>query len=143
MNTCSYNESFKWRFECAQADAAFWWNGSITRNVNRKTSNLRFFEIGKCYRVDAKQQNAGGKDEEQTAKTVNRYSESYHLGLWITGKRVENNWAHPNEESSVFELKGYVQDILVRLGLSFKGLKTEESTNNLFSKGLRFKRQKR
>ena len=109
---------------------------SITRNVNRKTSNLRFFEIGKCYRVDAKQQNAEGKGVEQTAKTVNRYSESYHLGLWITGKRVENNWAHPNEESSVFELKGYVQDILVRLGLSFKGLKTEESDNNLFSKGL-------
>ena len=109
---------------------------SITRNVNRKTSNLRFFEIGKCYRVDAKLQNAEGKGEEQAAKTVNRYSESYHLGLWITGKRVENNWAHPNEESSVFELKGYVQDILVRLGLSFKGLKTEESDNNLFSKGL-------
>ena len=109
---------------------------SITRNVNRKTSNLRFFEIGKCYRVDAKLQDAEGKGEEQTAKTVNRYSESYHLGLWITGKRVENNWAHPNEESSVFELKGYVQDILVRLGLSFKGLKTEESDNNLFSKGL-------
>ena len=56
--------------------------------------------------------------------------------MWITGKRVENNWAHPNEKSSVFELKGYVQDILVRLGLSFKGLKTEESDNNLFSKGL-------
>ena len=109
---------------------------SITRNVNRKTSNLRFFEIGKCYRVDAKLQNAEGKGEEQAAKTVKRYSESYHLGLWITGKRVENNWAHPNEESSVFELKGYVQDILVRLGLSFKGLKAEESDNNLFSKGL-------
>ena len=35
-------------------------------------------------------------------KTLDAYSEDYHLGLWVTGKRVSNSWAHADENSSVY-----------------------------------------
>ena len=43
-----------------------------------------------------------------------------NLGLWVTGKRVSNSWAHPDENSSVYELKAYVLNIFTRLGLKFR-----------------------
>ena len=50
------------------------------------------------------------------------YSEELHLGLWLTGKRVSNSWAHPDEDSSVYELKAYVLNIFRRLGVNFGAL---------------------
>ena len=49
-----------------------------------------------------------------------QFSEDYRLGIWVAGNRVENNWAHPDEKSSVYELKAYVENILVRLGVDMK-----------------------
>ena len=44
------------------------------------------------------------------------------LALWLTGRRVENSWAHANEEASVYELKGicsYVCALGIALGNSW------------------------
>ena len=53
-------------------------------------------------------------------ETLAEFSEDYRLGLWVSGSRVDNNWAHPNEKSSVYELKAYVENILVRLGVNLQ-----------------------
>ena len=49
-------------------------------------------------------------DEERytTESPIKAYQQRYHLALWVTGHRVEGNWAHPDEESSFFELKAHV-----------------------------------
>ncbi len=101
---------------------------SIMRNVNRKQTNLRFFEFGNCYQYVAEREN-----EEDLIKA---YQQAYHLGLWVTGKRVEGSWAHADEPSSFDELKAYVQNIFVRLGVPSGMLVTEKSDNNIFSHGL-------
>ena len=104
---------------------------SIMRNVNRKQSNLRFFEFGNCYQYVAEQEN-----EEDPIKA---YQQAYHLGLWVTGKRVEGSWAHADEPSSFDELNAYVQNIFSRLGVPTGMLVTEKSDNNIFSHGLTIK----
>lgn len=97
---------------------------SIVRNANRKNSNLRFFEFGNCYHYD--------ESKKETDKLIKAYTQEQHLGLWITGKRVENSWVHPNEDASFYELKAYVENILVRLGLSLQAVTLVKGENNIF-----------
>lgn len=106
---------------------------SIMRNVNRKQSNLRFFEFGNCYKYVAEQDN-----QEDPIKA---YQQAYHLGLWVTGKRVEGSWAHADEPSSFDELNAYVQNIFTRIGVPSGMLVTEKSDNNIFSHGLTIKKR--
>lgn len=101
---------------------------SIRHNANRKMANLAFFEFGNCYRYDETRRNP--------EKALAPYSEDAHLGLWLTGKRIEGSWAHPDEDSSVFELKAYVMNILTRLGVQLKALLIKEGNNDVFSKSL-------
>ena len=104
---------------------------SIAHNANRKNANLRFFEFGNCY-----YKNPATTEEQKAADTLAAYSEDLHLGLWLTGKRVELSWAHPEEPSSVYELKAYVGHILTRLGAPVGKLKQQAGANDIFAKSL-------
>ena len=104
---------------------------SIAHNANRKNANLRFFEFGNCY-----YKNPDTTVEQKAADTLAAYSEDLHLGLWLTGKRVEASWAHPEEPSSVYELKAYVGHILTRLGAPVGKLKQQAGANDIFAKSL-------
>lgn len=101
---------------------------TIAHNANRKNANLRLFEFGNCYYYQADKRNA--------EKALAPYSEDSHLALWLTGKRVEGSWAHANEESTVFELKGYVYGILKRLGVQMAALLVAEGSSPIFGKSL-------
>lgn len=98
---------------------------SIAHNINRRRTDLKFYEFGNCYFYNE----AASNPEEILAP----YSEEMHLGLWLTGNRVAGNWAHPDEKSSVFVLKAYVENILSRLGISSDRLKAEQLSNDIFS----------
>ena len=101
---------------------------SIAYNANRKNADLKFFEFGNCYYYNA--------DKRNPEKVLAPYSEDYHLGMWVTGKRVSNSWAHADEDSSVYELKAYVEDIFVRLGLDLRNLVIGNLTDDIFSAAL-------
>ena len=101
---------------------------SICRNVNHKMPNLRFFEFGNCYHFSPEKKN----DEDP----IKAYTEEMHLGMWITGKRVEGSWTHPDEQSSFYELKGYVLNIVRRLGVNPGIMVCEHSDNNVYGKAL-------
>lgn len=104
---------------------------SIRRNINRKAQNLKFFEVGNVYSYDQ------GKWSEESP--VKAYVQDYHLALWVTGKRVQGSWLHAEEETTFYELKAYVENILRRLGIAQGTLVSETSGNNIFSKGLSLK----
>ncbi|MCR4958525.1 MAG: phenylalanine--tRNA ligase subunit beta [Prevotella sp.] len=101
---------------------------SIEHNVKRKNPNLKFFEFGNCYFFSPEKQNA---DDPMQA-----YKEENFCGIWITGKRVEGSWAHPNEDSTYFELSAHVQNILQRIGMKQGQLVTKPSENPVFSAGI-------
>ena len=101
---------------------------SVEHNAKRKNGNIRFFEFGNCYDY-----NINHKKEDET---LAEFSEDYRLGLWVSGSRVDNNWAHPNEKSSVYELKAYVENILVRLGVNLQKVIFGNLANDIYSAGL-------
>ena len=101
---------------------------SIEHNMKRKRGNIHFYEFGNCYDFNAENKKEG--------EALSPYSEEYHLGIWVCGNRVENNWAHPNEKTSIYELKAYVENILVRLGVSLKKVIFGNLTNDIYDAGL-------
>lgn len=101
---------------------------SIAHNANRKNANLRFFEFGNCYYFD--------KSHKSPEKILGAYSEDYHMGLWLTGNRVEGSWAHPDEAATVYELKAYVLNVLGRIGVQLGAFVVENGKNDIFSKSL-------
>lgn len=102
---------------------------SIEHNAKRKNANLRFFEFGNVYHFTPER-----KDDENPMAA---YSEENHLALWVTGKRVEDSWIHPNEDSSFFELEAYVENILRRIGVQQGMVVRKKSDNDIFAAGLR------
>ena len=103
---------------------------SIARNINHKNPDLRFFEFGNCYYFHEERRNA--------EKALAPYSEDYHLGLWLTGKKVTGSWAHADEDSTIYELKAYVENVFARLGISTAQLQTAPATEDIFSTALSF-----
>ena len=101
---------------------------SISHNANRKNADLKFFEFGNCYYFN--------EEKKNPEKVLAAYNEDYHLGLWVTGKKVSNTWAHADEQSTVFELKAYVENILLRLGIDLSKLVIGNLTDDLFATAL-------
>ena len=101
---------------------------SIEHNSKRKNGNIRFYEFGNCYTYT--------QENKKEGETLAQFDEDYRLGLWLCGYRVENNWAHANESSSVYELKAYVENILVRLGINVKKLIFGNLSNDIYDAGL-------
>ncbi len=101
---------------------------SAEHNMKRKNGNIRFYEFGNCYDYNI--------DNKREGETLGEFSEEYRLGIWLAGNRVENSWAHPNEKTSVYELKAYVENILVRLGVERRKVIFGNLSNDLYSAGL-------
>lgn len=101
---------------------------SIAHNANRKNPDLRFFEFGNVYHFS--------KDKQNSESPMDAYKEECHLGLWVTGKRVTGSWAHADEDSSFYELKAYVENILSRIGVNPGTVVMRDSDKDIFSKGL-------
>lgn len=101
---------------------------SIAHNRNRKNGDIRFYEFGNCY----------FKNEEQRKEEdiLSPYSEENHLGLWISGNKVSGSWAHPNEGSSFYELKAYMENIFRRLGVNETKLVISQFADEIFAKAL-------
>lgn len=97
----------------------------IQHNANRKNADLRFFEFGNCYHFNAEKKNP--------EKVLAAYSEELHLGLWLTGKYISNSWAHPDMNSSVYELKSYVLNIFSRLGVNLGAMVFGNLSDDIYS----------
>ena len=103
---------------------------SVSRNINHKSQNLKFFEVGNTYLYN--------KEKWDAENPIKGYSQEGHISLFITGKRVEGNWAHADEQSSIYELKAVVENILRRVGMPQNNVVLKHSDNNIFSKGVQY-----
>ena len=92
---------------------------AIAYNINRKQSDLKFFEFGKTYHDF----------------NANR-EEHKHLGLFITGNRSKESWKGSSQPSDFFYTKSIVSNILQRLGIS--RFKESPVKNDVFAEGISF-----
>lgn len=103
---------------------------TIAHNINHKQRNLRFFEFGNCYTRRAE----GASTEAD--RPLKGFEEEHRLGLWLSGTRTENSWLHADEQTSVYELKAYVENILRRLGVDEKKTVRRTFSNEIYSSGM-------
>ncbi len=90
---------------------------AVSYNLNRKRSDLKFFEFGKTYH-----QYESGKVEEK------------HLSVFVSGNRSAESWNLHLQKGDFFYLKGVVTAVLERLGIT--DLKSSPVKNDSFSEGM-------
>ncbi len=71
-------------------------------NINRKNTDLKFFEFGKTYAVD----------------TYGKYLEQHHLCLYMTGLVSESHWKLKSIVLDHFYMKGITTVLLSNMGFS-------------------------
>lgn len=99
---------------------------TIAYNVNRKSSSLRLYEFGKAYTFHPKE----GENH------LKQYKEEDKLALWITGNKSQASWNSQEIKSDFFNLKGYAELVLTRLGFRPDSLTLEEATEDIYREGL-------
>lgn len=98
----------------------------IEHNINRQNGNIMFYEFGNCYNL-----RQGEFDEP-----LKKYNEDYHLGLWLAGNKHGASWAAPTEAVTYYQLKAYVQNILIRMGIELRRTKINEVSDDVFFEAL-------
>lgn len=101
---------------------------SVSRNIRHQHPSIAFFEFGNCYTYQ--------EDHKKEGETLAPYTENYRLALWLTGNRIDNNWAHSNEPHTVYELKAHVVNLLTRLGISVDQLMWNSFSNEIYDTGV-------
>ena len=86
---------------------------AISFNINRRNSNLRFFEFGKTYHQ----------------KETGKYTEKEHLCIYITGNDHEDSWTAKANSSNIFQLKGITSALITLAGLSDAKFEKPEGSN--------------
>ena len=90
---------------------------AIAYNLNRKKTDIKFFEFGKTYK-----------------KQFAEYNEARHLAVFVSGNRTADNWLEKAQPSDFFFLKAHLTKLLNRLGL--KDLTSAPLTSDMFSEGI-------
>jgi len=108
---------------------------SISRNVNRKNQDLKFYEFGNCYHYDIQKRQT---EEEMAAdpRPLRPYSEEMHMGLWLTGNKTAMRWTGTPEKVSFYTMRAYVENVLRRLGVAIDRCSFEPLANAMFTDGL-------
>ncbi|MFW5657467.1 MAG: phenylalanine--tRNA ligase subunit beta [Bacteroidota bacterium] len=101
---------------------------AIQYNINRQHPNLQLYEFGFCYK----------KGDEASDDVTKKYDEQEHLGLFVSGDKTSLQWNAPEEKATFFTLKSAADKVLERLGIDSLGIKSEESSNELFAYGLKY-----
>lgn len=92
----------------------------IAHNQNRQNPDLRLFEFGKTYH-----------------KYNDEYVEQNKLLIAVSGRKNKESWNTSTEDASFYTLKGIIESLFERLGLSSL-LKTKAISNSLLEDGLTY-----
>jgi phenylalanyl-tRNA synthetase beta chain len=100
------------------------WSGleAIAYNVNRKNSDLKFFEIGRTYSLNE--------------KGDFKYAEQKNLAFFVSGGLFQENPYGLKQNANFSFLKGVLNKIFTKCGI--EDIKTEESSYENFDYGLNF-----
>jgi phenylalanyl-tRNA synthetase beta chain len=101
---------------------------TIIFNINRKRPNLRLYEFGNCYHLPDR------ADPDRTES----YREAERLALFATGDRHAGNWIEKERPGTFYELKSYVEGIMVRVGLDNGLIEAEGVDARYYANGLQY-----
>ncbi len=97
----------------------------IARNINHQILNLRTFEYGSVYALKP----------EGDGRTLAGYEEHTCFCLMMTGTK-EKMWRLDAQKGSFFQLKGYLELLLKRLGADLNTLPTDDAPEDIYAEGV-------
>ncbi|WP_296621501.1 phenylalanine--tRNA ligase subunit beta [Marivirga sp.] len=92
----------------------------LAYNINRRQTDLKFYEFGKVYK-----------------KINSKYKEQMRLGIYLTGKNEVENWIRKNESVKFHDLYSAVLKIFNKFNA--ESVENEEFHNDCFDYGLKLK----
>jgi len=102
---------------------------SVTWNINRQNTDLKFYEFGNCYLR---------RNKERQFPVVEDYLENTSLDLFISGRTGRENWNCKTNPTDFFHLKSGVEMIFSRLGISVDSLAQGESSSKYFAESITY-----
>ena len=100
----------------------------IARNINHQVTTMRTFEYGSVYALRP----------DGDGKTLASYEEHTCFALMMTGSK-EKMWRLDAQKGSFFQLKGYLELLLGRVGCDIETLETGAAPEDLFAEGITYK----
>ena len=100
---------------------------SIAYNINRRNTDIKFYEFGNCYHFN--------KNEVSTENSLKPYSENFHLSIWLSGNKTAQSWVQKQEKTTFYQLRAYVENILIRMGINVQKMVYGDYSDDLFSEG--------
>lgn len=97
---------------------------SVVYNQNRKNVDLKLYEFGKTYHL----------------KSPGKYKETQHLSLFMCGRKNIESWNSNSDFVNFYFCKGFVENVLSRLGIDFNAV--AQVNSELFSFGVSFENNK-
>jgi phenylalanyl-tRNA synthetase beta chain len=101
---------------------------AVIYNSNRKNPDLMLYEFGNIYLY------AGDENE---GSNLDKYNESQHLALFITGANGKTLWNRKERQAEFHDIKAYTNQVIRRTGIDPEKLNYEEVMNDIFLYGLR------
>ena len=103
---------------------------AVELNVNHRNADLKLFEMGNCYYFHP--------EMEQGENPLARYSESYRIGIAVTGLDAAPSWNQKAAKASFYTLRATVEKLLRRFGIDLYTLRGESSQSDLYSDAIAY-----
>lgn len=101
---------------------------TIAYNQNRKLSDLKLFEFGKTYQLQA--------EKADPADALKKYKEQMELAIFISGLKELENWNSSEKAVDFYDLRLYVEAIFTKLRLPFADLQLTDIQDGMFEYGI-------
>ncbi len=102
---------------------------SVLYNQNRKLPDCKFYEFGTEYKKNY---------DHNKSKPLNKYNESIHLALMISGRKHKESWNTSDENSDIFYLKSFVDLIIKRAHFNSSAIESVKKVPEYFSEGITY-----
>lgn len=86
---------------------------SVAYNLNRKNSDLLFYEFGKIY----------------GSSGIGKYTENNRLAIYVTGKKTRDGWKLKADKADFYFVKSVVEKVINLLGLQITAYTAEADPN--------------
>ena len=103
---------------------------AVELNINHRNADLKLFELGNCYFYNA--------EVEAGENPLARYSESYRIGITVTGLDATPSWNAKAAKASFYTLRASVEKLLRRFGIDIYTLRSESSKSDLYSDAIAY-----
>jgi phenylalanyl-tRNA synthetase beta chain len=102
---------------------------SVAWNINRQNTDLKLYEFGHSYFY-----HMSGKEHPSEKD----YTEKMSLDLFITGNTFKKTWNSGSAPTGFFNIKGYIELVISRLGADVQSLHTSESQRKYFAESVSY-----